>query len=229
MSKKQHVEEVEEEEVAPFWMISFSDMMTLLLSFFIMLFSMSTIEVEKLSAVAESMGNRFGGQGAGTLLKHRILNQKMPSGRNAIPMTKPSTVPELHLLADEQVTGGIILFDPGIDRLDDRAREQVKAIREQIEGTHDKMMICGHASQNELASTVYRNADDLAYARAWNVREYLVSLGMKQQDFLLSQFGSVLPMQQTDFVTGSAGTDTNAYVRIVLVPGLPKTSEWSTP
>ncbi|MYL53178.1 flagellar motor protein MotB [Pontibacillus yanchengensis] len=47
-----------EDKGAPKWMVTFSDMMTLILVFFILLFSMSQIDRVKFKAVAESFNNR---------------------------------------------------------------------------------------------------------------------------------------------------------------------------
>ncbi|MCD5323888.1 MULTISPECIES: flagellar motor protein MotS [Pontibacillus] len=48
----------EQEKGAPKWMVTFSDLMTLILVFFILLFSMSQIDKEKFEAVAESFRSR---------------------------------------------------------------------------------------------------------------------------------------------------------------------------
>ncbi|QSS99263.1 flagellar motor protein MotB [Pontibacillus sp. ALD_SL1] len=47
-----------QEKGAPKWMVTFSDLMTLILVFFILLFSMSQIDKEKFEAVAESFRSR---------------------------------------------------------------------------------------------------------------------------------------------------------------------------
>ncbi len=44
---------------SPAWMATFGDLMNLLLCFYVLLFSMSTINAEKLAAVAESFSNTF--------------------------------------------------------------------------------------------------------------------------------------------------------------------------
>ncbi|WAA11735.1 flagellar motor protein MotS [Fervidibacillus halotolerans] len=43
---------------APFWMVTYSDMITLVLVFFVMLFSMSQIDMQKFKAIAESFRDR---------------------------------------------------------------------------------------------------------------------------------------------------------------------------
>ena len=49
------IEQLAEEEGAPAWMVTFADLMTLLLVFFVLLFSMSEVEVSKFKVVMESM------------------------------------------------------------------------------------------------------------------------------------------------------------------------------
>ena len=47
-----------EEKGAPKWMVTFSDLMTLILVFFILLFSMSVVDAEKFRAIADSFQQR---------------------------------------------------------------------------------------------------------------------------------------------------------------------------
>ncbi|WP_227936572.1 flagellar motor protein MotS [Alkalihalobacillus deserti] len=47
-----------EDKGAPKWMVTFSDMMTLILVFFILLFSMSVVDAQKFRAIAESFNQR---------------------------------------------------------------------------------------------------------------------------------------------------------------------------
>ena len=53
MSQNKKQEEVE--EGLPLWMGTFADMMTLLFAFFVLLFSMATIDPVKVSAMQEAM------------------------------------------------------------------------------------------------------------------------------------------------------------------------------
>ena len=49
------------------WMLTFSDMMTLLLTFFVLLFSMSSTDSEKLSKALQALQNEFAQLNLGTL------------------------------------------------------------------------------------------------------------------------------------------------------------------
>ena len=44
---------------SPAWMATFSDLMNLLLCFFVLLFSMSTVDAQKFQAMAESFSQTF--------------------------------------------------------------------------------------------------------------------------------------------------------------------------
>jgi chemotaxis protein MotB len=48
----------QQEKGAPKWMVTFSDMMTLILVFFILLFSMSVVDAQKFRAISESFQQR---------------------------------------------------------------------------------------------------------------------------------------------------------------------------
>ena len=63
-SKKKKEEPVE--EGLPIWMATFADMMTLLFAFFVLLFSMSTIDPVKVSAMEDAMNENAVQNAAGT-------------------------------------------------------------------------------------------------------------------------------------------------------------------
>ena len=50
----------EAKEGAPEWMVTFADMMSLLLTFFVLLLSFSSIEIVKFKAMSGSMKDAFG-------------------------------------------------------------------------------------------------------------------------------------------------------------------------
>src|SRR5690554_5747355 len=52
------------EEGAPLWTVTFGDMMSLLLTFFVLLFSMSELRMEQFRMMSESMSEALGGRAA---------------------------------------------------------------------------------------------------------------------------------------------------------------------
>jgi chemotaxis protein MotB len=235
MSTKRKEEEVEE-EVAPFWMISFSDLMTLLLSFFVILFSLSTIEEKKMSEIVEAMGARY------------LRGSAAPSGNKAIradpmqppavqpvenPGDQPSVVlPELDMKpADRPVIPSpvepsspemrkktlaehtVIPFKLESTELGDDAKSVLAGLARRLRGIPNPIMIKGHASNHEVSRHVI---DDLAYERAWNVREYLVSLGLEHKRFSLVLVGANEPLDRDTISLTSRFGDVNTYVEVFL-------------
>lgn len=61
--KKRYTDDDSPSEGAPEWMTTYSDLVTLLLTFFILLFSMAAIDQQKFDAVAQSLRLAFGDNG----------------------------------------------------------------------------------------------------------------------------------------------------------------------
>ena len=243
MSKKR-VEEVEEEEVAPFWMISFSDLMTLLLSFFIILFSISTIEEKRMQELMEAMGGRYlrGGSahsGNKDIRANPALPRaKQPSEHQADqqpvesptppPPTDPASPPAVPSAAEQ---GGqpsptpahetqwnpntdhvIIPFTKDNADLADDDKKELAKLAEHLRGTSRAAMIRGHASLTEKSGT---KIDDLAYERAYNVREHLLSFGLDRKQFSLVIVGANEPLKKDATMFMHHLGDENTYVEII--------------
>jgi flagellar motor protein MotB len=137
------------------WLITYSDLMSLLLCFFVMLYAVSTVQETKFQSATESIRGGFG-----------LFHNKSQSPK---PGAKPIS----------QKAGRIILFDQGSDDLSDSAKRDLNEIYRQLLGTTDKIQIVGHAGFGE--PSVYRRELDLAYSRAISVWDYLVSLGITRE------------------------------------------------
>jgi len=140
----------------PEWLISYSDLMSLLLCLFVMLYAISTVQETKWYSATESLRGGFG------------LFGKAPQGYKMGAVTESTG----------QKVGGTILFDEGSDDLSDAAKQELNEVYRQLLGTPHKIQIIGQARSGE--SSAYRRDLDLAYARAINVWDYLVSLGLNR-------------------------------------------------
>lgn len=89
---------------APKWMVTYSDMVTLVLVFFILLFSMSQIDVVKFQAISDSF-------------RDRAIFDFFPS---PVPMDHPSDSPDYTIGQDDQ---GEFLFPPAPEKEDEEDEE----------------------------------------------------------------------------------------------------------
>ena len=140
---------------SPDWLITYSDLMSLLLCFFVILFALSTVQETRFQSATESLRGAFGIFGG----------QSINTG----------TVPNVL----GQVIGDTILFDWGNDELSDSAERKLNEIYRQLLSVSGDVQIIGRAEIGEPSS--YRRELDLAYSRAITVWDYLVSLGMSRE------------------------------------------------
>ncbi|WP_457681376.1 OmpA/MotB family protein [Thermovibrio sp.] len=77
----------EECKAPPAWLTSFGDLMSLLLTFFILLYSMSTISLEKFYQAIKGIIEAFGGH-------YVVYEQKVINGKN-IPVQMPNMYPKM--------------------------------------------------------------------------------------------------------------------------------------
>ncbi len=222
----------------PEWILTYGDMMSLLLCFFIMLYSMSTLQVVKVQAAIESLREGFGYQGASTSPQEKSANatkqrinttgrsKRLDVMRGGQPVAAPQgDNPSVQTIKPNEqiVKGGIIRFDFGSDELNDRAKRDLDTVYDQLAGSPFKIKIKGHASPEEKGS--YRLADDKAYARAINVREYLVMKGLKRHYFEVSEVGPHEPMPRTNVAEQANPQLVNAFVEIMLLSSFLRDAE----
>lgn len=175
----------ETEETAPFWMISFSDLSTLLLAFFVMLYSYSSLNVTKADAVSSSLKEQFGPNA-----EIRIF---MPDGRNR---PSPEMLPSKSLpvrLPQQKEINGIVLFQENSHQLSQEAREEIQAIVPLLK-SHDRSIgICGHAGPDEQGA--FRDPTDLGYSRAYAVRSFLIEQGIAPSRIQVQTSGEFHPVE----------------------------------
>ncbi len=207
----------EEDESAgiPEWVVTFGDMMSLLLTFFIMLVSMSDMkEEEKYQAMVESMRRRFGheftprsvspGTHQARSSEYRVLSttgraKKKDTHKGGAPTKAPVGEDERVRIVrpgGNTAIGTVVFFKNGETELNDESRGALDVEVEQLAGKPQKIEIRGHTSQ-QLATQgpVPIDAMDLAYRRCRNVMNYLTEKhGIPPERIRLSSAGAWEPM-----------------------------------
>lgn len=218
-------------EGAAEWIVTYGDMMSLLLTFFIMLFSMSTLEVVKFQAAAESLQQQFGYSETPTSMVPdgkkgnsnkdairaigRAKRKDLLKGGNPVkaPVGENATVKTLRPNAPPNVAG-IIPFEIGSDQIDQDAKDAIAIIAPQLLGSPNKIEIRGHTAPREKG--IYtRNNWDLGYARAFNVMQYIMSeFGIPEKNMRISTTAQFEPPPVS---LGLAGGDPTAHMSFVQI------------
>ncbi|MBN1909984.1 MAG: flagellar motor protein MotB [Pirellulales bacterium] len=211
--------EPEETPGVPEWLVTFGDMMSLLLTFFIMLFSMSEIRQEqKFQAMLESMRKAFGHDMSmltsvpgphtpqnsnfaklASLGRARRANIMKGGAPVKAPVGSEPRVMSLRPDGDP-TTAGLVFFREGSDELTEAAKKTLQSLARQIEGMPQRIEIRGHTSNRPLAhGSPFRDHWDLAYARARKVEAFLVKLGIDPERIRLGvAAGNELKYDGTD-------------------------------
>ena len=229
----------------PEWVVTFGDMMSLLLTFFIMLVSLSEIkEEESYQALVDSMQQQFGyqktldaltpGEARPRSSEFAVLST---TGRAKLADTHTGGVPDKAPVGDNQkvriirpgqltAIGGVVFFDLGSDELSPGGKEALQAAATQLIGKPQRIEVRGHVSPRFAARTVGTDeATWLAMRRAAIVRNALVNdFGLPPERFRLSSAEANEPMTLTDAGgnTAASDVDTDGRVEVFLLDETPR-------
>ncbi len=204
----------EEEAGIPEWVVTFGDMMSLLLTFFIMLFSMSEIkEEQRYQAMVEALRRRFGHELSSLALvpgtarprnsdlaklaamgRARRANTMNGGDKVKAPVGEHPRVRQIRK-GEESTVGGVVFFAYGTADLTEQDKRLLQATALEIGGKPTKIEIRGHTSTRPLSpNSPYKDHWELAYARCANVRDFLVKLGINPKRLRIAVAGDNEPM-----------------------------------
>lgn len=201
MAKKKQEEEIK--MGAPEYMLTYGDMMTLLLCFFVLLFSFSNIDAQKFKAVVQSFSGAFGilDGGAsiqpGDMLNAGSLENKADSAKMEMEnlenlkttledYTKKNGL-ENSVTVSNEPSGLLIrvkdniLFDPGSAELKQQSLVVMKYVAEVLQKEEFKekfVSVEGHTDNVPMRSARYPSNWELSVSRASNVVRYFVEVGL---------------------------------------------------
>jgi chemotaxis protein MotB len=180
----------------PDWVVTFGDMMTLLLCFFVLLAAFSELKKEHeyqkvITAVKEAFGYSGGVgvlpiddpplrsmiQSLQELAKRQMTKKSVSQNETQGIQGKESTVTRVHEGLKFTI-GGSQMFEPASAVLNDQAKPELERIARLLIGKRFKIEIRGHAASKTLPpGSPYRDLMDLSYYRAKSVHDFLVEAG----------------------------------------------------
>jgi len=178
---------------SPAWMTTFGDMMTLLLVFFVLLYSFSSMDVEKfkgfISALQSQLGILEGGQtisenpniDAGTLGQDyaqapQNIREIMRELNNYIEDNNLSDRVDVENKRKGLVISltGEILYQQGRADIRDQGREVLAMISDILRDVPNDIMIEGHTDDVPIRTDEFPSNWELSTARAVNVIKFLI-------------------------------------------------------
>ncbi len=224
-----------EDEAAgiPDWIVTYGDMMTLLLCFFVLLAAFSELKKEEdyqnvVDAVREAFGYS-GGDGTlpiddkSTQSMIQMLEKIALKSRTKTQLSQSNTVgmsgqyTRVKRIRDGMmfVLGGNAVFDRESATLKPQAIESLRSIGKLLAGRNNKVAIRGHADSKTLSiGSDWEDLDELSYARARAVKVFLVDeMGISAKRIFLDARGDSEPMRPR----ASAPTDQQINQRVEII------------
>jgi chemotaxis protein MotB len=211
-SKKQH----HEEHVDETWLLPYSDMLTLLLALFIVMFAMSKVDQQKFQRLSQEFNAIFTG-GTG------ILNDTGGKSKTALSTVGATSNKKTNLVMEQdQMTqiksklqqeiksGGYqdriginlnsegltisiqdnVIFNSGEAEVLSKFDPVLVHISNMIKPLDNDIRVSGHTDNIPIKSGKFNSNWDLSYERALNVMNFLVDIGqLKPQKFSIQAYG----------------------------------------
>ena len=224
--KKRHKNH--EEEGGEAWLLPYSDLMTLLLAVFIVLFAVSQVDVQKAQQMSQEFTEQMMSGGSSSSQSASQGNQQKESSGEAGGESKSELQQMEELKAEidaklksenlsSSVQTGIdkrglvislsnaIFFDPGSAEIKADNEKTLLEIANMVNVMNNYIRIEGHTDDVPMNSNVYRSNWDLSAARAANVVRLLTSNTNISPDRLIAVgYGEYRPVADNSTEAGRA-------------------------
>lgn len=178
------------------WLLTYADMITLLMAFFIMLYSMSILNLSKFREVAVSIRSGFGGvlEGQGSDLLYStgqlsIRPSPIPGDTAGVPMSVVNRLEEsiqkqklsssVRIYSDHRglvisILSDKVVFDPGKSAIRPEALSALGSIAELLRDIPNEVRVEGHTCDLPVASGPFQTNWELSTGRATTVVRYFI-------------------------------------------------------
>ena len=186
-----------EHETTKMWMLTFTDLVSLLLTFFVMLFAMSNVKIDEWEKVIDSLSQTLNPapedsvikptaqMNIGNLFRRRAVNldylsSVIAENLSADPVLKDAMIITLE---DRVVVAlpGDLLFDPGAALISERAKDAMFTLGAMFANVGNSIGVTGHTDPIPPGGEAFASNWELSVARAASVANAIRRGGYDQQ------------------------------------------------
>lgn len=179
------------------WMLTFTDLVSLLLTFFVLLFSMSSVKIDEWTKIIDSLSQTLNPApeqeiakptaqlNIGTLFRRRAVNLDYLSSvieekLSADPVLKDALIVRLE---DRMVVAlpGDLLFEPGAATISENARDAMFTLGAMFANVGNTIAVNGHTDPMPPSGEAFASNWELSMARAASVANAIRRGGYEQQ------------------------------------------------
>lgn len=220
---------------SPGWMLTYGDMVTQILIFFVLLFSFSKVDQGKFGSAMISIQGALGVLPGSTAIVDTGEAGGAGAGQPTMTEADMGQLEQAQRLIREQLGGteGVelalegdrglvirmkdsVLFDSGQAELKPAAKTVLDKLAETVKGLPNQIRIEGHTDDRPIHTPQYPSNWELSTARATNVIRYLIErCGLSPKRLSAAGYGEYRPVADN---SSEAGRARNRRVDIVLLP-----------
>ena len=195
---------------APLWMTTYGDMVTLVLTFFVLLFSFAQIDKDKYIQIANSLRGALGGK-TGVLQSGNTVMDDQSGEQTPAVVTEEFKEIMAKLETDIDKTGNIEIYQDqrglvisfkeklffAIGKADIRpeALDVLNKIGQILKGDRHQIRVEGHTCDLPIRTSIYPTNWELSTARATNVTRYLIErVGLSPERLSVAGYGPYRPI-----------------------------------
>lgn len=212
------------------WLLTYADLITLLLAFFIVMYSMSRIDAKRFGKMAEALNGVL--KGGTTVFKH-LNDEDVLKGHGLLKLGDLQMIQKQieerfeNLQRPEEVRTEITerglvvhimesaLFREGSAHLEPRAMDIMDVVYEKIAGLPNHIRVEGHTDDRPINTPVYPSNWELSTARATQVVRYFIeNYGMAPDRVSALGYGEYRPVLPNNSIENRAQ---NRRVDIVIL------------
>lgn len=223
------------------WMATYADTVTLLLTFFVLLYSMSSVDSEKTKNISNAFISMTSGQSGDSLLEYDLNDGEAPlvGGENADPIEGGENLTEqkelynslkefvvknnlqsiVEIVNDERGVAiqlrDNVLFETASSDLIENSKDLLDKISTIISSIDNPILVEGHTDNRAISTSEFPSNWELSSDRAINVVRYFVEIkGQDPKRFSATGYGEFQPVSSNDTYEGMAK---NRRVDILIV------------
>ena len=223
MSKRRHKKHEGGHENAERWLLTYADLITLLMVFFVVLYSMSQADSEKFRRISASLEKAFnvdvmegsantaimdGAPAPASPVDDLISDAEVPQvqrlkAKIELAMDEAGQQPEVSVGTDKDGVvvrlSGSYLFDSGRAELKPNSLAVLEAIAAEIKPLPNQIRIDGHTDSTPIDSPRYPTNWELSTARATAVTRYFSEVsGVSATRMMAAGYGEFRPLVPND-------------------------------
>ena len=183
------------------WLATYSDCVTLLMTFFVLLYAMSSVDENKMRALAQAFRSVMAGEAGDTILEYSLYNGDVPLIGGEIPTDtvdgekiEESMYYQVSKFVDEHDLEAVvdiietdlgvaiqlrdnILFETSKSDLRSESKEILDSIAALISSMNNNIVVEGHTDNRPINTAEFPSNWELSVDRAVNVVRYFVENG----------------------------------------------------